>query len=148
MTRVLAIDEHGRAVGSPTAIKFGRARLIRDAALVQSHDCDSGNGAVLCQELNDHDQVGASSLTAYVSEFRLIEGLPPVENVAVQPGRTCALSVDGSLWCWGDLPWADESPVPQRADLPAGVRAWAAHQWTLTVSSGPICIVLDINQVY
>jgi hypothetical protein len=30
-----------------------------------------------------------------------VEGLPPMKQVAVALGTTCALSTEGALWCWG-----------------------------------------------
>lgn len=58
-------------------------------------------GSVWCWGLNDRGQLGVGDLTARHTPTR-VSGLPrSASALAAGYNQTCALLVDGSVWCWG-----------------------------------------------
>ena len=69
--------------------------------------------------------------------------LPGTNSVAVGPGHTCALALDGGVWCWGDNASGQlgngtkvASMTPVRAVMPAAVSIDTGGSHTCAVTRG------------
>lgn len=98
--------------GSPEHFIFpAPVRGVSDAVKVVPDDV--GNYAVL----------GDGRLVAWgdLRPPRIVEGLPPVSDIAAGSMLTCARTVDGHVWCWGSNLWGAlgvGSDVPEYSAVP------------------------------
>jgi alpha-tubulin suppressor-like RCC1 family protein len=74
-----------------------------DIAVGRDHSCASTDLGVMCWGRNDSGQLGDGS--AMQQNAPVAAALPPeagdIASLAAGPHHTCALTVDGELWCWG-----------------------------------------------
>jgi alpha-tubulin suppressor-like RCC1 family protein len=114
-----ALDDAGRAwcwgsggfgrLGTPDAtesqdpVPVGGDRIFADLTVGASHACGrEAGGSVHCWGENDNGQIGAGERGAYAwvaPPLRVNAG--PFMTVTAGGGHTCALTSDGSAWCWG-----------------------------------------------
>ena len=77
---------------------------VKEVALGAAHSCARlDDGSVWCWGSNSGGQVGAEACTGwdcFMPATRVV-GLPPVTQIAAGRGQTCALSTEGTVWCWG-----------------------------------------------
>ena len=77
---------------------------VKEVALGAAHSCARlDDGSVWCWGINSGGQVGAEACTGwdcFMPATRVV-GLPPVTQIAAGGGQTCALSTEGTVWCWG-----------------------------------------------
>jgi alpha-tubulin suppressor-like RCC1 family protein len=132
-----------------------------------SHTCAStGEGAVFCWGTGT--RLGAPSAALDTSSancgLSVLGGAPcahsPVQTelpaaaraLFVGESATCAVTVDGELWCWGALFGRPaETVVPELVDAPAGVSSvalGASHGCILTTAGVAHCLGLnDVGQL-
>ena len=88
-----------------------RERSVSRRAISSLHDvdeidagytfaCARSAGEVRCWGGNRYHQLGNDTMDDS-AEPQLIEGLPPVQEVALGSFSACALAQDGAVWCWG-----------------------------------------------
>ncbi len=76
---------------------------------------DSG-GAVTCSGFNLRGQVG-TGFQSMVETWTRVEGLPPIQEIAVERERVCALDTSGGVWCWGDNRAGQAGVAAEESDL-------------------------------
>jgi alpha-tubulin suppressor-like RCC1 family protein len=72
---------------------------VSDVACGGNHVCVLIDTEVRCWGANFYGQVGAAG-TDPVTVPHVVD-LPPVKAIAVRLSATCALAIDGTVWCWG-----------------------------------------------
>ncbi|MBN8615393.1 MAG: hypothetical protein J0L92_32660 [Deltaproteobacteria bacterium] len=128
-------------------VEIVELRGARTIALGRGHACAIlGDGRVACAGSNRTGQLGVSPADLARREtFELVEAAPPTVAIAVsQTGLTsCAIDVEGAVWCWGDdalgqtgspiPPHATGAnapqPTPQRIEGLAGARSLSLGQY-------------------
>ena len=66
------------------------------------HTCAlTRSGEVLCWGLNDLGQLGDGTRSPHRAAPTKVEPLPQIVQLQTGYFRTCAVSHDGALWCWG-----------------------------------------------
>ncbi|MEQ9161755.1 MAG: hypothetical protein RLN74_03545, partial [Ilumatobacter fluminis] len=96
------INPAGGFVHAPNPIA-GLTDVVQ-VATEQSHVCAlTGSGTVWCWGAGDFGQLGtgASGGGSASSAPLQVPGLPEIAQIEVMSVSTCALDVDGDLWCWG-----------------------------------------------
>jgi alpha-tubulin suppressor-like RCC1 family protein len=91
--------------------KIGGLPKVRWIAAGEAGTCAVDvNGAVWCFGKNEYRQMGFDTSQACTSNGvthpcqpvpKQVESIPPMTRVALGSGRTCALTTDGAVWCWG-----------------------------------------------
>jgi len=95
----------------PPALSAPQAAFLRDVVQLSvgsSHVCAlSSTGTLFCWGDNSVGQVGVPKRDPRAPEFiprpHAVASLPPIRHVAAGPMHTCAVAVDGSVYCWGSL---------------------------------------------
>lgn len=116
-----------------------------------SHACSvTQSGGVLCWGKNNWGQLGIGSIDEAPTPTPVV-GLPaPVIQVAAGGNHTCALTIDGAVWCWGLNALGElgigrrnfEPGFPQPVvDLQSGVRQ-------ISAGSGNTCAVTTQGAAY
>jgi alpha-tubulin suppressor-like RCC1 family protein len=68
-----------------------------------AHTCAlSGTGSVLCWGSNEFGQIGNASTTSITSPVQVVGLTSNVVSIAAGSESTCALTSEGTVWCWGD----------------------------------------------
>ena len=76
---------------------------VTDLAGSTKHACIVAAGAVHCWGMNDTGAVGNSSRVDDRWPFEVtVQGARPIRNLSVSDKTTCAASIDGKAYCWGD----------------------------------------------
>lgn len=98
---VRAIDAAGNVDATPAVTTWTQVRTWTDIAASHHYCAIAGNGSLWCWGDNTRGQVGIGAASDE-------EVLAPVNvggddwlDVANGEFHTCAVKVDGSLWCWG-----------------------------------------------
>jgi alpha-tubulin suppressor-like RCC1 family protein len=118
----------------------GGAIAPRALAAGASHTCAVGTDSLLrCFGHNNRGQLGALGSVGESSAPLLVEGLGAVVAVDAGDEHTCAITSDGSLWCWGrgasgrlGLGDTDDRPMATRV----GTAPWLAIATGATSSCG------------
>ena len=112
------------------------------------HSCAlDGDGAVWCWGANIEGQLGIDSTSDFEAVAR--QTVPPltnIESIAAGAGHTCALGIDGDVWCWGrndqgqvSWPLRNSEPIIRR---PIRVDVEITPE-TLVVGSRRSCVASD-----
>ena len=100
---------------TPTASP-GPARVKRVVAMAAGgwHDCFIANdGRVFCDGTNESGELGDATFDYRDYPNLAVAGIDDATSVAVGTWSSCAVRVDGSVWCWGLGPGTEEiSAVP------------------------------------
>lgn len=102
---------------------------VTQIAAGDSHNCAvMQDGAVRCWGSNNLEQLGisaetpASAQAIFVSDIGTGQGKVPAQLVAASTNGACALTLSGSVLCWGD-----DNPIPRKiSGLSQNVTAIAA----------------------
>jgi alpha-tubulin suppressor-like RCC1 family protein len=94
------------------------------------------SGTVWCKGDNLFGQCGPGTPSSPALDFVAVPGIPQAVDVACRDGVSCALTQDGSVWCWGlapDLCFHQDDgtpkPVPGLSDAVA-IAIDEASGWT------------------
>jgi alpha-tubulin suppressor-like RCC1 family protein len=136
---------------SPVAV-LGLSDGIRNLAAGASHTCAvTANGEVHCWGGNAHGELGVGMATATpIATPSQVKGLPgPMMMVAAGRFHTCALSPQGSVWCWGQNEngaLGDDSSIDRALPVqPLGLPDAAV---SLSAGAGGTCAVLRNGDAY
>ncbi len=128
------------AVNVPLGIaEPGRVSLppVRHVAAGSDHVCAVTTvGAVLCWGRNELGQIGDGTLVSPRPLPTAVIGLPPVETIALGRGQSCALTLAGAVWCWGEkAPVAHLVPDVRATQISLG----SGHACALEASGAVLC---------
>jgi alpha-tubulin suppressor-like RCC1 family protein len=90
--------------GCGSTIQCGPSSCIADIAAGLAHTCVArGDGSVLCWGANESGQLGKGDFSEAPTPTSLSMANAQFDALAIGAGssHSCALSRDGSLWCWG-----------------------------------------------
>lgn len=95
-------DEQGQAVY--TIEVDGVVLNVKSIAAGQNHTCAvTTQGAAKCWGTSEYGQVGSGSTASRVYAPEQVFGLTSgVTNIAAGMSHTCAVTSQGSVWCWGN----------------------------------------------
>jgi len=119
-----------------------------DAAAGAKHTCGlAREGAAACWGKNTEGQVGDGAVTMNEPDPQPVMDLPPLRSLAGGQDHTCAVGVDGGLWCWGknadgQLGAAD----PPRSADPLPVDEDAGRVWRQVSAGGKHTCGTDLDQ--
>jgi len=120
-------------------------------AIGANHLCALRAGQVLCWGSNSDDALGIDSPTAYPASVpTAVGGLGRAKQVVADSESTCAVLVDGTVWCWGRH-WPGQkrtsfgytsSPTPQKLVGLSGVASFATsdHGCALLENGDVMCL--------
>jgi alpha-tubulin suppressor-like RCC1 family protein len=130
--------------------RVGQTTAATELSVAQGSVCVLDDaGAVTCAGSNARGQLGDGSDGH--AELRRLEGLPPVTQLARSQDAHCALSRDGSVWCWGVEATRSAGPLevwsivrvaPTRMSLPervVSIRATSASVCAAGESGATFC---------
>lgn len=92
------------AVGSqsPLPVRVALTQPVRQASVGQGHVCAvAQSGELHCWGRNSNWQLGAVPFEGQVRTPTLVTGAGQYQHVAAGQQHTCAVRVDGRLFCWG-----------------------------------------------
>jgi alpha-tubulin suppressor-like RCC1 family protein len=141
----------GGMVTSPRQVSLGFAASA--VSLHFQHACVlSEDGSVWCWGANREGQLGQSDRYPGVDQGapRPVAAGQHFREVSAGQGHTCAVRVDGTLWCWGrngegELGQGDGSPLQIRAPVQVGTAADWRH---VRASQNSSCGVRQTGQLY
>ncbi len=95
-----------------------------------AHGCSIKDGSVFCFGENANGELGRGTTSAFEVSPALVALEKPAAEVSVGAGLSCALTIDGAVWCWGKNKLrelandsAPSSSTPVRVELPTAVKA-------------------------
>ncbi len=99
----IGIGTNNTPIYSPTEITYPAGISWIDVDTGLNHTCaiDSNNNA-WCWGDNDYGQLSALKLKDYLYPTRVSEALVPLKKITLGNNFSCALDINGYLWCWGD----------------------------------------------
>ncbi len=108
-----------------------------DAAAGWKHTCALGrDGAGFCWGKNAEGQVGSGALSMSEPDPVPVMDLPALRSIAGGQDHSCAVGVDGDLWCWGKNAEGQLGAAePPRSPAPLPVDDGVARVWR-QVSAG------------
>lgn len=98
---VRAIDEAGNVDATPAVTTWTHTRTWTDIAASHHYCAIAGNGSLWCWGDNSRGQVGIGAASDDEILAPVNVGGDDWVDVANGAFHTCAVKVDGSLWCWG-----------------------------------------------
>ena len=94
-------DVYCSATLQQTAAKIAQLKAS-DVAIGANHACAvTTDGQVMCWGANNSGQLGDGSNTARPMPVPVTGALASVKRVAAGFEDTCAVTMDGTVWCWG-----------------------------------------------
>ena len=89
----------GGGAAEPSSVPH--ARSLGSVSVGRSHACGLDDGRAFCWGSNASGQLGTGSTVPQPSPT-VIDGLPPLKQIAAGGDHTCALSDSGTAYCWGE----------------------------------------------
>jgi alpha-tubulin suppressor-like RCC1 family protein len=127
----------------------GPSRPVPSLALGERHSCAIDQKRLFCWGANDAGQLGLGFASHVPSPPTLVAGVTAPRQVVAGQSHTCALTEEGSLWCWGSnrsgqvsLDDRKEIDRPERVAALVGVIAIAAgthHTCAIRRSRDVVC---------
>ncbi len=87
-----------------TPVTVSSLNSVLSIAVGRQHSCAivGGQGTVQCWGRNDGGQLGNGSASQSINRPVAVTGLANVVALTAGDSHTCAVRVDGTVWCWGD----------------------------------------------
>lgn len=128
-----------RSIPRRAAVPPGEAIVVAPG---KEHGCVlRGGGGVECWGWNRQGQLGDGTYEARPLPAPVLGLDGPVRALASGFARTCAATLAGEVWCWGDMDWPDVN-VPVRVGGLESVDALAvgeSHACALTAAGAVYC---------
>jgi alpha-tubulin suppressor-like RCC1 family protein len=118
-----------------------------DAAAGWKHTCGlARDGAAACWGENNEGQVGSGAISPSEPAPRAVMDLPALRSVAGGQDHTCAVGVEGGLWCWGKNAENQLGAAePPRADAPLAVDDGVDRVWRQVSAGGKHTCGTDLD---
>ena len=137
--QVVSTDRAGNTVSASSGnITRKIKKRVKDISVGLTHSCVVvSTGEVKCWGQNNYGQLGIGNTTnigtgpMQMGDYLAsVAGLPPVKKVSAGQYYTCALTIDGLVYCWGEGTFGklgqenlSQQVLPQLVDIGAGVKA-------------------------
>lgn len=150
-------NDSGQLGFAGTAVQPTRVGSSSEWLLVaagEAHTCGilqttAAQGSLWCWGANDARQAGAGDATPSFTEPQRVGSLEAWTVVAAGGRHTCALQVDGSLWCWGRNAEGQVGSGATETVIAAPVRESTASSWiAIAVGVHQTCAVRDDSTLW
>jgi alpha-tubulin suppressor-like RCC1 family protein len=112
----------GQQILIPTQVNGLAGKVVHLALGAYSSCVVNDGGTVACWGGNERGQTGGSPQTAVVKTPTVVANLVGVKSLSARDATTCALTGDGSTWCWGPGSQGTDVIPALQARLPAATQ--------------------------
>jgi alpha-tubulin suppressor-like RCC1 family protein len=113
------------------------------------HSCGvKGDGSAWCWGRNDKGQLGTGDSTSSLTPVR-IPDLTNIEDVSAGWGNhSCALGLDGTVWCWGENPNGELGTGDQNSSLVPLQVPGLANVAAVSLGKDHTCVLKDDGTIW
>ena len=131
---------------SGVALQVGTETGWTDVAVGDDHSCGVQAGVATCWGRNTEGQVDPSGSGLPKAPTAMALPVAPIASVYAGPRSTCARSVAGVAYCWGQVNYPDTGTAPELAPtrLTVGSNTWI----DITIAVDHACAISAASEVY
>jgi alpha-tubulin suppressor-like RCC1 family protein len=150
---------NGTPGASSRPVPVSGGHVFMDIAVGGAHACGvDDQGQAWCWGSNASGQLGTSSHPgdecgwSFGAECALVpvpvDAATSFVSISAGPTYTCALSIDGAAWCWGDGTWGQTGTGETTASSPPAPVASELRFAALSAGAGHVCALTPGGEVW